>query len=62
MGVVCVCVVLSDFLDKLRDTIGMIKDAIDGADWTGAKRWAVRLKYLVSIEDAIRGRAENAGQ
>lgn len=40
----------------------MIEDAVGGCDWTGAKRWAVRLKYLAGIEDAIRQRAENAEQ
>ena len=40
--------------------MGRIADAVGRTDWAGAKRWAVRLKYLDGIDEAIGERTENA--
>lgn len=40
----------------------MIEEAVGVGDWTRARRWAVRLKYLLGIDDAIEQRAENADE
>ena len=46
---------------KRREAERRIGEAVSRADWMAAKRWAVRLKYLVGIEDAIaHRRTENA--
>ncbi|KAI9572966.1 hypothetical protein HD554DRAFT_1985728, partial [Boletus coccyginus] len=44
---------------KVRGAVGTIEGAVGRSDWGAAKAGAVRLKYLLSIEDAIRQRAEN---
>ena len=48
------------FAGKMEGALGMIEDAVGREDWASAKRWAVRLKYLLTIRDAIQHRAENA--
>lgn len=48
------------FAGKMEGALGVIEDAVGGEDWTRAKTWAVRLKYLLTVDDAIRRRAENA--
>ena len=56
----CFCGRVLSFADKVRGAVGMIEGAVGRSDWGAARAWAVRLKYLLSIEDAIRQRAENA--
>jgi hypothetical protein len=45
--------------DKVNRALYEIEAAVGSGEWTGAKSTAVRLKYLLTIRDAIR-RAENA--
>ncbi|KAF8445939.1 hypothetical protein L210DRAFT_3758111 [Boletus edulis BED1] len=47
-------------LSKIKGALGEIEAAVGVEDWTGAKRWAVRLKYLLAIGDALEQRAGNA--
>lgn len=46
-------------VDKIQDVLEGLEAAVGDEEWGRAKRLAVRLKYLESIEDAIK-RAENA--
>lgn len=52
-------VVLNELTGKKKKAMRMISDAVGRSDWTSAKTWAVRFKYLKGIDDAIDERAEN---
>lgn len=43
--------------DKVTSAVSEIEGAVGRGEWTRAKRTAVRLKYLLTLDDAIRDAA-----